>query len=141
MSPRRLDPADLAAALPPDGRTLVVATSGESLVLADAVMRAGEALGAMIFTGIFIPGLNTRTYLANPKCRVETFFLTPELKAAGEKVTFLPFCYSQILERLRAIRIDAALFMATPPDREGNCSFGPVIDFLAELWPKIPLRV
>ena len=45
------------------------------------VLRAGEALGAMTFTGIFVPKLNTRTYLANPRCRVETFFMTPELKA------------------------------------------------------------
>jgi acyl-CoA hydrolase len=141
MAPRRFDPADLASALPPGGRTLVVAASGESLVLADAVMRAGEALGAMTFTGIFVPGLNTRTYLANPKCRVETFFLTPELKTAGQATTFLPLCYSQILDRLRAIPIDAALFMTTPRDGEGNCSFGPIVDFLAELWPKIPVRI
>jgi hypothetical protein len=37
----------------------------------------------MTFTGVFVPGLNKRSYLANPKCRVETFFLTPELKAVG----------------------------------------------------------
>src|SRR6516225_1906126 len=96
VAPRRIDPASLASVLPPDGRTLVVACSGESLILADAVMRAGEALGAMTFTGIFVPGLNTRTYLANPRCRVETFFMTPELKAAGGAVTFLPLCYSDI---------------------------------------------
>jgi acyl-CoA hydrolase len=119
----------------------VVACSGESLILADAVMGAGEALGAMAFTGIFVPGLNTRTYLANPRCRVETFFITPELKAAGEAVTFLPLCYSDILARLRTIRIDAALFMATPPDDEGWCSFGPIVDFFAELWPRIPVRI
>ena len=90
MAPRRLGPHDLASALPPGGRTLVAGCSGESLLLAEAVMRAGERLGAMTFTGIFVPGLNTRTYLANPNCRVETFFLTPELKAAGDAVAFLP---------------------------------------------------
>ena len=104
-------------------------------------MRAGDALGAMTFTGIFVPGLNTRTYLANPDCRVETFFLTPELKAAGGAVKFLPLCYADILARLRSVRIDAALFMATPPDARGNCSFGPVVDFLADLWPSIPVRI
>ncbi len=88
-----------------------------------------------------MPGLNTRTYLANPECRVETFFLTPELKAAGARVQFLPLCYADILKRLRSIRIDAALFMATPPDSAGNCSFGPMADFVAELWPRIPVRV
>src|ERR1700758_1628441 len=104
MAPRRLDPHDLAAALPPGGRTLGAGCSGESLLLAEAVMRAGERLGAMIFTGIFVPGLNTRTYLANPECRVETFFLTPELRAAGGgAVKFLPLCYADILARLRSV--------------------------------------
>ncbi|MEH2477932.1 acyl-CoA hydrolase [Nitrobacteraceae bacterium AZCC 2146] len=141
MTPRRLDPAKLASALPPGGRTLVLACSGESLLLADAVMRAGDALGAMTFTGIFVPGLNTHTYLANPLCRVETFFVTPELKAARDAVTFLPLCYGDILARLQTVRIDAALFMATQPDSGGWCSFGPVVDFLAELWTRIPVRI
>ena len=62
MAPRRLDPDEVASALPRGGRTLVAGCSGESLRLAEAVMRAGDALGAMTFTGIFVPGLNTRTY-------------------------------------------------------------------------------
>ncbi|MFZ0210233.1 MAG: acetyl-CoA hydrolase/transferase C-terminal domain-containing protein, partial [Roseiarcus sp.] len=117
------------------------ACSGESLRLAEAVMCASDALGAMTFTCIFVPGLNKHTYLANPHCRVETFFLTPELKAAGDAVTFLPLCYGDILARLRKVPIDAALFMATPPDWRGICGFGPIVDFLADLWPKIPIRV
>ena len=141
MAPRRLGPHEVASALPRGGRTLVAGCSGESLLFAEAVMRAGDALGAMTFTGIFVPGLNTRTYLANPDCRVETFFLTPELKAAGDAVAFLPLGYGDILARLRAVPIDAALFMATPPDADGLCGFGPVVDFLADLWPKIPVRI
>jgi acyl-CoA hydrolase len=105
------------------------------------VLRAGDALGAMTFTGIFVPSLNKHTYLANPHCRVETFFLTPELKAAGGAVTFLPLCYGDILARLRKIPIDATLFMATPPDSQGICGFGPIVDFLADVWPKIPIRI
>jgi acyl-CoA hydrolase len=141
MAPRRLGPHEVASALPRGGRTLVAGCSGESLLFAEAVMRAGHALGAMTFTGIFVPGLNTRTYLANSDCRVETFFLTPELKAAGDAVAFLPLGYGDILARLRAVPIDAALFMATPPDSDGLCGFGPVVDFLADLWPKIPVRI
>ncbi|QQO12491.1 hypothetical protein JJB99_23835 [Bradyrhizobium diazoefficiens] len=141
MAPRYIDSASLASVLPPAGRTLVAACSGESLLLADAVMRAGEALGAMTFTGIFVPNLNTRTYLANPRCRVETFFMTPELKAAGAAVSFFPLCYGDILTRLRTIQIDAALFMVAPPDENGLCSFGPIADFLVDVWPRIPVRI
>ena len=141
MAPPRLNPHEVASALPRGGRTLVVGCSGESLLFAEAVMRAGHALGAMTFTGIFVPGLNTRTYLATPECRVETFFLTPELRAAGSAVKLIPLCYADILARLRSVPIDAALFMTTPPDADGNCGFGPVADFLAELWPRIPVRI
>jgi acyl-CoA hydrolase len=141
MAPRRLGLNDLASFLPQGGRTLVAGCSGESLLFAEAVMRAGDELGAMTFTGIFVPGLNTRTYLANPACRVETFFLTPELKAAGSAVKFIPLCYADILARLRSVQIDAALFMATTPGSDGKCGFGPIVDFLAELWPRIPARV
>jgi acyl-CoA hydrolase len=141
MKPSRLDLSDLASVLPKGGRVLIGGCSGESLALADAVMRAGEDLGAMTFTGIFVPGLNKNTYLANPACRVETFFLTPELKAVKKSVHFLPFCYADILAHLTSVQIDAALFMATPPDVNGVCGFGPIVDFLAELWPRIPVRV
>src|SRR5271166_525700 len=141
MAPPRLSPHEVASALPRGGRTLVVGCSGESLALAEAVKRAGDRIGAMTFTGIFVPGLNTRTYLVNPECRVETFFMTPELNAAGPAVKFIPLCYADILARLKSVPIDAALFMTTTPDADGNCSFGPVVDFLAELWPRIPVRI
>jgi acyl-CoA hydrolase len=141
MAPRRLALDDLAAVLPRGGRVLVGACSGESLLLAEALARAGDALGPLTFTGIFVPGLNTRTYLANSQCRVEAFLQTPQLKAAGEASRFLPLCYADILARLRSVQIDAALFMATPPDGQGLCGFGPIVDFLAELWPRIPVRI
>ena len=141
MAPRRLDIRDLASALPKRGRVLVGGCSGESLLLAQVVMAAGESLGELTFTGVFVPRLNKHTYLANAACRVETFFLTPELKACAASVKFLPLCYADILARLRSIPIDAALFMATPPDSFGQCNFGPIVDFLAELWPRIPVRI
>ncbi len=31
--------------------------------------------------------------------------------------------------------------MCTPPDENGNCSFGPAVDFLAEIWSRIPVRI
>jgi acyl-CoA hydrolase len=121
---------------------LVQGTTGESQLLAEAAMAAGAALGAVTFTGIFIPGTNRYTYLANAECRLETFFYTPEIKVAPPaQVEFLPLCYNDIRARLANIPIDAALFMCTPPDEQGNCSFGPAVDFLAELWPRIPVRI
>jgi acyl-CoA hydrolase len=140
--PVQFDPADIATYLPASGRVLVQGASGESLLLAGAVMAAGERLGALTFTGALIPGTNHHTYLANPQCQVETFFYTAALKAApAEQVQLIPLCYNDARSRLMSIPIEAMLFMVTPPDEDGNCSFGPAVDFAAELWPRIPIRI
>lgn len=141
MAAIRFDPAHLADVLPPGGLTLVSSCSAESGILADAVMAAGDALGAMTFSGIFVPGLNRRTWLANPECRVLTFFMTPELKSVGEQVEFIPICYQDILRLYRARKPNAALFMCSPPDENGNCSFGSEVAFIADLWRDIPVRI
>jgi acyl-CoA hydrolase len=142
MMPQLIALTDLPSVLPCGGRVLVQGATGESLLLAGAVMAAGDALGAMTFTGALIPGTNDQTYLANAACRLETFFITPAIKAApAAQVQFLPLCYNDIRARLSTIRIDACLFMCTPPDESGQCSFGPAVDFLAEIWPRVPVRI
>jgi acyl-CoA hydrolase len=139
--PVPVTPATLGRLLPRGGLTLVQGCSAESVLLADALCERGAEIGPMTFTGIFVPGLNRTNWLANPNCRIETFFMTPELRRAGNAVTFLPLCYSDILSHLRRSDITAAILMVSPPDRNGMCSFGPVVDFLAELWPQIPVRI
>lgn len=141
MMPRRIEPGELVDVLPPGGLTLVSACSAESTTLADAVAAAGDALGAMTFSGIFVGGVNRRTWLAGADTRVLTFFLTPELRAAGDRVEFLPLCYQDILAELRRRRPRAALFMCSPPDDSGQCSFGTEVAFIAELWRDIPTRI
>lgn len=141
MGPRRIEPGDLASALPPGGLTLVSGCSAESTLLADAVEAAGNALGDITFAGIFVPGLNRRTWPAGSASRVLTFFQTPELEAEGGRVEFLPLCYQDILAELRHRRPHAALLMCSPPDGEGRCSFGTEVAFLAELWREIPVRI
>lgn len=135
--PRTIQPAHLADVLPRGGVTLVQGGAAESLLLADAV----EALGAGEYVGALLPGINRRTYGAGKGANVTTFFVTPELKADGVGVNFLPLSYTEILARLSSMRIDAALFMVSPPDAAGQCSFGVSVDFLAELWPQIPVRI
>lgn len=139
--PRRIDAGELAAVLPPGGLTLVSGCSAESTVLADAVAAAGAALGAMTFSGIFVGGLNRRTWRAGPEARVLTFFLTPELRDEGDRVEFLPLCYQDVLAELRRRQPSAALFMCSPPDADGRCSFGTEVAFIAELWREVPVRI
>jgi acyl-CoA hydrolase len=139
--PQRIDPGALATVLPPGGLTLVSSCSAESVVLAEAVMTAGPALGAMTFSGIFVGGLNRRTWLPGPEARVLTFFQTPELRAIADQVEFLPLCYQDILTELRRRKPAACLFMCSPPDDDGNCSFGTEVAFIADLWREIPVRI
>jgi acyl-CoA hydrolase len=133
------------ARLPPGARILVQGCSGESRLLAGRVRAAGAWLDAPAFTGIRIPGVNETIWLpdADPGrlARFETFFMTATLAEERDRVAFLPLPYGDILRRLRSIRVDAAVFAVTPPDARGMCSFGPTVDFLAELWPSIPLRI
>jgi acyl-CoA hydrolase len=141
LAPRQIRPDQIAEVLPPGGLTWLQACSGESPLIRDGIVTAGEALGAMTFTGIFVPGLNRVDYVLGSGRRVKTFFMTSELACAPDQVEFLPLCYRDILAVLRATPIDAALLSVSPPDENGMCSFGPVVDFLVELWPKIPVRV
>lgn len=73
----RLDLTGALASLPKRARILVAGATGESALLAGAVMTAGDLIHAT-FTGIFVPGLNHTTCLPDAACRVETFFMTPE---------------------------------------------------------------
>lgn len=141
MAPTRLKGGDLARALAPGGLTYVQGCSAESALWLEELGHTPDAWGDMTFTGIFVPGLNRASYLVGERCRARAFFMTPELRAGRDRVQFLPLCYGDILRHLRTQPIAAALLRVTPPDDEGWCSFGPVVDFLAELWPRIPVRI
>lgn len=141
MAPRQLRPGELASAVPPGGLTLVSSCSAESDLLAAEVRAAGEALGDMTFAGIFVPGINRQTWRAGADSRVETFFQTPELKREGTRSRFLPLCYADILAHVRSARPRAALFMCSPPDEKGMCSFGTEVALIAALWREVPVRV
>jgi hypothetical protein len=95
----------------------------------------------MDFAGIFVPGLNRHAWSAGPISRVTTFFQSPELSARGAATRFLPLCYQDILALIRRERPQAALFMCSPPDDRGNCSFGSEVAFIAALWREIPVRI
>lgn len=121
--------------------TLVSSCSAQSDLLVGEVATAGDALGAMDFSGIFVPGLNSAAWMAGPASRVTTFFQTPELACQPARTRFLPLCYEDILRFYRKEQPAAALFMCSPPDVDGNCSFGTEVAFIAALWRDIPVRI
>lgn len=134
-----MSPDEIIAGLPHGARLLAQGGAGESRVLAEALGRLKR--DDLHVTGVWLPGVNRATYGVEHGARVTTFFMTPELKRTGGNVEFLPLPYSEIGPYLRAQHFDACLAMLTPPDADGVCSFGPAVDFLAELWPAIPMRI
>ena len=141
MSPTYLRSGDLASALPSGGLTLVSSCSAQSDLLVSEVAHASAALGDMTFSGIFVPGLNKATWNAGPQSQVLTFFQTPDLAREGARSQFLPLCYQDVLANYRRQPPAAALFMCSPPDANGLCSFGTEVAFIAALWRDIPTRI
>ncbi len=139
--PRRLSPGGLAGALPPGGLTLVSSCSAESDLLATEVEAAGDALGSMCFTGIFVPFFNKAVWRAGDSSKVTTFFQTPALRKEGERTTFLPLCYQDISSYFDDHHPDAVLFMCSPPDENGNCSFGTEVAFVTDNWRRARTRI
>ena len=141
MPVRALGRGDLASVLPPGGMTLVSSCAAESALLAAEVAGAREALGEMDFSGVFVPGLNRQEWRAGGQSRLTSFFLTPEMRKNPARSRFLPLCYEDILRFYRVTKPRAALFMCSPPDVDGFCSFGTEVAFIAALWRDIPVRI
>ncbi|MCC6828392.1 MAG: hypothetical protein IT550_09210 [Novosphingobium sp.] len=141
MAPQRIKADELASVLPPGGLTLVSSCSAESDLLASMVAEAGNALADMRFSGIFVPGLNRHVWAGSRTSRVLTFFQTPQLREAADRVDFLPLCYGQITALYAAQAPQAALFMCSPPDENGMCSFGTETAFVPDFWRSAAVRI
>lgn len=126
--------------LPREGLVLVEGGAAASTLLPAAVRAAGDAIGPLTFSGIVVPGVNRELWLPHDATRFDGFLMTPDL-AGDPRTRFLPLTYREILARFDRIPIAAALFSVSPPDANGMCSFGPTVDFIADLWPTIPVRI
>jgi len=138
-TPARILPHELGGLLPREGPVWLHGCSGWSATIRDGL--AGTDLAGVTLCGIFVPGVNRLDPLLDAGARVASFFMLPELARAHEQVEYLPLSYREIAHWLALNPPQAALFMVSPPDDQGMCSFGPVHDFLVDLWPHIPLRI
>ncbi len=136
--PRPITAGELGAFLPHEGLCWISACSTESAAFREGL--SGLSRPGLTFTSVFVPGLNKPSYLLETGGRVTTFFMLPEL-GSSDRVDFLPLCYRDIRGWLETNTPDVALVMCTPPDASGRCSFGPVTDFIADLWERIPVLI
>lgn len=117
--------------LPVDKRIYVAGCGGEPTALIDAMTDRG--VDRRTFTGTYIPGVNKRDLTTlGADCRVETFFLTPELRPAFKagRVGFLPLHYSDIHRHLGGpADCGLALLQVPPAAADGTVGLGIAVDF------------
>ncbi|PSJ57769.1 acetyl-CoA hydrolase/transferase family protein [Kumtagia ephedrae] len=136
--PAAIAPTEIGRHLPERGLCWISACSADSQVFREGL--AGLSRPDLTFTGIFVPGLNRPSYMLETGAAVTTFFMLPEFSGSG-RVAFLPLCYRDIRLWLAENPPRAALVMCAPPDADGRCSLGPVTDFLADIWERIPTLI
>jgi acyl-CoA hydrolase len=136
--PIAIAPADIGNHLPHGALCWISACSAESAVFREGL--SGLSRPDLAFTSIFVPGLNKPGYLLDTGARVTTFFMLPEF-ARSDRVDFLPLSYRDIRGWVANNPPQTALVMVSTPGSDGRCSFGPVTDFIADLWERIPVLI
>lgn len=136
--PRRIAPAEIGDFLPRGALCWISGCSAESRQFREGL--SGLSRGDLTFTSIWVGGLNDTTCLLQTGARITTFFMLPEF-LRNDRVEFLPLSYRGIRLWLADNPPQAALVMCSPPDATGRCSFGPVTDFIADIWERIPMLI
>lgn len=112
-------------------RVFVSASAAEPFAAAPLSRRLEPLLSAT-FEGGFIPGVNRFDWSTlGPDARMAGPFMSPAWRssAAAGRFERLPTTYHGFARRVARATYAAGLFMVTPPDADGVCSFGPTIDF------------
>jgi acyl-CoA hydrolase len=142
--PRELHRSDLAALVRPGDAVFVAGATGEPTAIL-AAWREARALREATLVGVQIPGLNRLApEELGDDCRLRTPFMTPAARAglALGRVELLPMHYKEFYDWLTGTaRIDLAVFQATPPDADGQCSLGPCADLLPAILARRDVRL
>ncbi len=131
--PKQLSVDDWPSLLKPGQRVYVPGAAGESTLLMDALERAPAKTAGINFFGVWFPGANRRDLASlHPNAHAETFFVSPELRNSFEagRTIFRPLVYTEVQLAFESDPpADIALFHVSPPNKNGNCSFGLSADF------------
>ena len=118
---------------------------GEPLALRAILQSAPEALAGVSLTSCLLPGMNDFDYAGlDARTKLTVFMLPAALRTSFDegRVSTIPLAYSQVAAFLRhGSAPDVAIFQVTPPDADGNCSFGPCTDFASLVWPRAGRRI
>jgi len=120
-------------------RVFIPGCSGEPLLLADGFASVPELAADCTFFGIWIPGVNRTDWAGfHEKARSEQIFLSHDWQSSYRegRARYLPLSYTQAWRWLSEADVDIAIVQVSPPDGNGNCSFGVSSDFSGAIWPR-----
>lgn len=113
------------------GRVFLSLGPAEPVVLHDAWRETPETAAGLSFAGLFIPGVNRLDYATlHTTARMELFMLSPDWRnglRAG-RTRLRPLFYSAAFAALVSEGASVGVFTVSPPDGEGQCSFGLAAD-------------
>jgi acyl-CoA hydrolase len=124
-------------------RIFVSASAAEPFAAAPLSWRL-EPFRSAIFEGAFLPGVNAFDWSGvGEDARMAGPFMSPawrEIAAAG-RFERLPLTYHGFARRAAGARYAAGLFMVSPPDDSGLCSFGPTCDFAPTALERCAVKI
>lgn len=112
-------------------RVCLSAGPAEPIVLHDAWRAAPETAAGLSFAGLFIPGVNRLDYASlHRDARMELFMLSPDWRGGFSqgRARLRPLFYSAAHAALVREGAGAGVFTVSPPDANGDCSFGLAAD-------------
>ena len=124
-------------------RVFVSASAAEPFAAAPLSRLLRPYLSAT-FEGGFIPGVNVFGWSSlGPQARMAGPFMSPAWApiAAAGRFERLPVTYHGFARRVASGTYAAGLFMVSPPDQDGLCSFGPTVDFATSALARCAIRI
>ena len=125
---------DALAAVPRDHRIYLAGCAGEPTATLDILATDPDLGAGRRFTGVWLPGVNTRNVIADG-ASADVFFVTPALREAfgAGRVRHRPLGYPEIWRWLGQEAAQMTAFVSVTPPRDGQVGLGPTADFTPAL--------
>lgn len=124
----------------PNGLVYVPGASGAPLAFVDSLLTHGAHQKDLRILTSYVPGINTLDMASMDASGCVTgLFMHAGLRAAhlSGKYRCLPLSYAGFVRHvLDRVEPDIAVIQLSPPDKNGNCSLGPAVEFLPAILKK-----
>ena len=133
----RVNPADIWDMVAPGETVFMPGSAGEPRPVLEAWLSGNMADKALTLVTSFVPGINRPPLeRAGPSARLVGLFpmFNSETRRAISAADVLPLSYFGFVKALKSgFRVDTAIITVAPPNRNGDCSLGPLVEFLPSM--------